>query len=51
MNRNIKLYIIVVQGWTALHLASDNGLTEVVTVLLDHAADPNVKTADVSIFI
>ncbi|VDI45365.1 Hypothetical predicted protein, partial [Mytilus galloprovincialis] len=37
---------MAVHGWTALHSASDNSHMEVVTVLLDHAADPNVKTAD-----
>lgn len=37
------------QGSTALHLSSNNGHKEVVTILLDHAADPNIKNTDVSI--
>lgn len=39
--------INTLQGSTALHLSSSNGQMEVVTVLLDKTADPNVKDKDV----
>lgn len=39
---------ISAKGTTALHLASMKGHKEVVTVLLNHAADINATTTDVS---
>ncbi|SRR5258708_27629287 len=31
-------------GWTGLHYAAEHGLVDVAVWLLDHGADPNVRT-------
>lgn len=37
-------FLFFIQGETVLHLACENGLNELVGVLLDKGSNPNIQT-------
>jgi ankyrin repeat protein len=43
VNVSSAYHVIIYQGWTALHIACDDGYTEIALLLVSYGADATIK--------